>query len=486
MKIRSALSLTILLVLSPMTACAQSTLKSNANLSTVSENQEPKCTISAADREALLNLDYNAFDQSLPDGGWRKYQQCPQLTREIIDEYTSRHEKTLQKQQWDVLVWHSGQISAMMGDYADAISKMKKTFKSNEKATDAFLWNPYARATIAFLKREKSSLVSERKKLARGMSPFNRLNLRKVDAFIRCFDSSYLEAYSETCNPPETNLERIKSLAVPFDRHKSLPKDFFGFGDFLKMKKIILIGEMHGTSTVPEIFGNLVDSIADSNTKTLVVLEIPQSSQKTIDSFLINEDDSVLKADPFFTRDFQDGRSSEAMVKLLRRLAKLPNTTVLCMDPMSGFNTMTGQERDTGMASFINSHRVGYDHTLVLSGNIHSSASIGTPWDKRYRPMGYELKAMIKDLRDDELLNILIRYGKLDAWNCQGNQASDCKVHYGEEISSDYSMAVSYPTYFIWEIPLVDGHGGSIFIRSAKASMPFVLGSKSNLNEATK
>lgn len=474
MKIRSILFAASFLTLSPLTACAQTAAKSDSSSTTVSENQESKCVISSADREALLNLDYNSFDQSLPDGGWRKYQQCPLLTRDLIDAYTAQHEGTLQKQQWDVLVWHSGQISAMAGDYADAISKMEKTFKPNEKPTDAFLWNPYARGTIAFLKRDKTSLVLEGKKLARGLSPFNRLNLRKVDSFIRCFDSTYQEAYSETCNPPETNIERIKTLAVPFDYRKPLPKDFFGLTDFFKMKKVVLIGEMHGTRTVPDLFGNIVASVTDSKSKTLAILEIPQGSQSSIDGFLKSNDESILKADPFFTRSFQDGRSSKAMVALLQRLAKLPNTTVLCMDPMTGFNTMSGQDRDTGMATFINSNRTGFDHTFVLSGNIHSSTALGTPWDKAYRPMGYELKAMAKDLRDDELLNVLVRYGKLDAWNCQGNQVSDCKVYYGKEIPTDYSTAVSYPSYFVWESPSVDGHSGSIFIRDAKASLPFV------------
>lgn len=139
---------------------------------------------------------------------------------------------------------------------------------------------------------------------------------------------------------------------MPFDLHKPLPQDFFGLTDFLKMKKVILVGEMHGTRTVPELFGNIVAAIADSKSKTLAILEINQTSQQSIDAFLRTNDESVLKTDPFFTREFQDGRSSKAMVSLLRKLAKLPNTSVLCMDPMSGFATMTGQERDTGMAEF--------------------------------------------------------------------------------------------------------------------------------------
>ena len=126
------------------------------------------------------------------------------------------------------------------------------------------------------------------------------------------------------------------------------------------------------------------------------------------------------------------------------------------------------------MASFINLHRVGYDHILVLSGNIHSSTSFGTHWDKDYRPMGYELKSMAKDLSDNDVLNILVRYEIVNAWNCQGSDKSGCKAYYGKAIPSDYSNALPVESYFISEGESVDGHNGSVFVRTSKASFPLV------------
>ena len=302
----------------PLTACSQTSIKFDDHQTIASASQAETCAISNADRETILNLDYNSFDQSLPDGGWRKFQQCPLFTRELLDTYTARHTSTLQKQQWDVLVWHSGQISAMAGDYTDAIGKMEKTYKPNEKPTDAFLWNPYAKATVAFLKKDMASLKSERKNLNRGLSPFNRINLRHVDAFIRCIDNTYEIAYSESRSPAETNIQRIQSLAVPFNLKRPFSKDFFGISDFFGMKKVILVGEMHGTSTVPELFAKIVAAVASDKSKTLAVLEITQSSQSSIEKFLKTGDESVLRKEPFFTRSDQDGRSSRAMVALTR------------------------------------------------------------------------------------------------------------------------------------------------------------------------
>lgn len=446
----------------PLLGCAQAPAKQS--------QAQQICTITNQQRELLLNLDYMNFDQSLPNGGWRKYDQCPSIARELLDAYTVKYEKTLTEDQRHVLVWHSGQMSAKLGDYPDAIHKMGQTFRTN----DLFLWNPYAKATIAFLKKDKASLISERNKLARGLSPWGRLNLRKVDAFIRCFDFSYIDAYSGSCQPAETNGQRIQSLAVPFDWKKELLQDFMGIREFLSTKKVILVGEIHGTKTVPQLFGNLVASIADPNKKTLVILEINQNSQASIDEFVKTGDESALRKDTFFSRQYQDGRSSKAMVQLLKKLVKLPNTKILCMDPMDGIKTMSGQERDTAMANFINTHRVSYDHTLVLTGNVHSSVIIGTPWDKIFQPMGYELKNMAKDLNEGELFSIRLRHEKVDSWNCFGAEPSSCYASYGKKKPTDYSQAVKYPSYFIWEGQLVDGHDASIFVRRAEISLPYI------------
>lgn len=465
-------------VLVQMTACAQTPARADNRQLATSDLQQ-SCTISDQDREALLNLDYQSFDQSLPDGGWRKYQQCEALTRDLIDAYTAKHASTLEKQQWDVLVWHSGQLSGFLGDYADAIAKMEQTLKP--AATDFFLWNPYVEATVAFLNKDEPTLRSERKKLSLGTSPYNRLNLRKVDAFIRCFHSTYKEAYSDTCEPKETNIDRIRSLAIPFHLNRPLPGGILGIRDFLGSKKVILVGEIHGTRTVPELFGNIVASLASNKERTLVILEINQSSQSSIDEFVKTGDERALKKDPFFSRDYQDGRSSRAMVDLIRKLSTLSNVIILCMDPMNGTQSMTGQARDTGMATFINSNRVGFDRVLVLSGNIHSRTTLGTPWDKTYRPMGYEFKNMATDLKSDQLLNILVRCEKVDSWNCDGAIAASCKARYGKSVSTDYSAALSAKSYFLWENEMVDGHNAAIFVRSTKISFPF-LNSK---NEAT-
>lgn len=454
-------------------SCSQSPSKEIVGKADDVSNLE-HCTISNKDRESLLNLDFKAFDQSLPSGGWRKYQQCPLLTRRLIDAYTTKHSKTLEKQQSDGLNWHNGQMSGMAGDYADAVAKMSQTYNPKEKTTDAFQWNPYVSATIAFLKKDKAELLKQRKLLARGSSPFNHLNLRQVDSLIRCFKGSYEEAYSGACDPQETNIERIRSLAVPLDLTKPFPRDVFGLSDFFKMKKIILVGEMHGTKKTLELFGHIVETVAEDKSTTLVALEINRSSQTSVDEFLKSGNDLFLRKDPFFTRDFQDGRSSRAMVALLFKLRSLPGVKVLCIDPEGEIQIKSGQERETAMANLINFHRHTFDHTVVLTGNTHSSTSVGAAWDRSFRPMAFELNTMASDLGSQEFTNVLIRYGSANSWNCQSRLPSTCKARYGKTTPNDYSEAVNFASYFIWENKPVDGHSVSIFIRNADVSPPFI------------
>jgi len=109
----------------------------------------------------------------------------------LLNAYTEKHLATLKKWQQRILVWHSGQISGFLNDYPMAISRMEETINEDEKPTDPFLWNSYVKGSIAFLKKNKSTLLKERAQLSKGSSPFNQINLRVIDFFIRCFESSY-------------------------------------------------------------------------------------------------------------------------------------------------------------------------------------------------------------------------------------------------------------------------------------------------------
>lgn len=85
---------------------------------------------------------------------------------------------------------------------------------SKKGADDRSGWNLYVDFTIAFLQRDRAALMKAREALARlprpaGFDPRDQqgrpfpvewpLNLKVVNALIRCLDQSYVIAYGRTC-----------------------------------------------------------------------------------------------------------------------------------------------------------------------------------------------------------------------------------------------------------------------------------------------
>lgn len=227
--------------------------------------------MTAADRERLLALDYLHFDQDLPAGGWRKFHTegshaCDLEIRDITDAYVAKHDAELKPWQRDVLHWHSGQMSAIAGDGPRARAAMLRSIKPAEQPTDVFLWNPYARATIAFLEKDRKALVAERALLAAGTSPFNHSNLRIVDGFLRCFDTPYEQAMLGQCQPAETRRDKVASLAIEVTPGKPLVA---GLADYFSQKKLIVIGDDHGVTD--PIVVEIARAISDPSVKTAIV-----------------------------------------------------------------------------------------------------------------------------------------------------------------------------------------------------------------------
>lgn len=94
----------------------------------------PDCSY---DLEAMLALDRKAFDQTLPDGGWRSLYErgCYAEAAELIRAW--RHEK---RDHASILYTHEGQMRAYAGQIDEAIALLLLTYKPMDR--DArFGWN---------------------------------------------------------------------------------------------------------------------------------------------------------------------------------------------------------------------------------------------------------------------------------------------------------------------------------------------------------
>ena len=202
------------------TALLASALAVAACPAIASGSSEDKCHY---DAEALLSLDEAAFDQDLPDGGWRSIGNipgCEAAAAELIAAYRARHPGSS-----STVAWHQGQMLASAGMHAQAVPVLESAKKDPSK--DAAGWNHYVDGTIAFLAGDRERLEQARERLAAvphdagsglpplvdgyiefparpGQPPFRMRwppNIDVLDGLINCFGKPYDEAYGMACRP---------------------------------------------------------------------------------------------------------------------------------------------------------------------------------------------------------------------------------------------------------------------------------------------
>ncbi len=176
--------------------------------------------LSQSDKERLLNLDEEAFDQD-PSNGWRAIAAkagCELAAADLIRDYRERHglNKT-------IVIWHEGQMRAIGNDDAAAIRLFEQSRKPESQNVAG--WNEYVDASIAFLRRDKRALLQARNALSAvdippsfdvkdGMFEIPNKsgkpqkmrwppNIDVVDGLIKCYEKSYRDAYSDpACRAP--------------------------------------------------------------------------------------------------------------------------------------------------------------------------------------------------------------------------------------------------------------------------------------------
>ena len=193
--------------------------------------------------------------------------------------------------------------------------------------------------------------------------------------------------------------------------------------------RLLLVGEIHGTAQTPALIAGLATRMAVSERPLLVGLEIPRDEQKRLQGFLTSagteQDRDKLLAGDFWQRDYQDGRSSAAMLELLeslRALALKRDVQVLAFDVPATAKT-TGALRDQRMAEHIASALKASPRArgLILAGNFHTRIQDSAPWDPKFRFMGHHLQEF-----DPYAIEVIGISGS--AWICTGEDVDSCKA----------------------------------------------------------
>lgn len=153
-----------------------------------------------------------------------------------------------------------------------------------------------------------------------------------------------------------------------------------GLDPLLQPRKVILLGEIHGTQEAPEFLYNIACQALEKKLALTVGLELPYTDQKGIDLYLnslgTKPDQAQLLNLSFWA--FQDGRGSLAMFELIDKIRQLKsnggNVDLMLYDNPDAL------DRDYDMATHILAKTIQKpkDLFVVLSGNIHNEINEGS------------------------------------------------------------------------------------------------------------
>lgn len=198
-------------------------------------------------------------------------------------------------------------------------------------------------------------------------------------------------------------------------------------------KRIIVVGENHGTAEAPAAFAQMVCAASQRGPVT-VALELPESMQPQIDQFLAASDDatafSALAGTPFLDPKMNDGRTSQAMLMMLNsvRALKAAGRDVALHAfqpslPRPRELIQAWYEMDMGhlMAQAVYARPEA--KVLALVGNLHAMKTA----HPRFADVGLPAAGHLPT-DDTVTLNIVQQGGT--AWNCQ----AECRVHDTREV----------------------------------------------------
>lgn len=149
----------------------------------------------------------------------------------------------------------------------------------------------------------------------------------------------------------------------------------------------LVIGEMHGSNEIPQIFADAVCLTAATRPVT-VALEQNEAGQEAIDAFMASNGDEQARTTfgkALFGHSAPDGRSSIAYVQLFETLRQMKAThridRVIGFQPAYSAALVNPAAREEAMAQRLMAQARPGTTVMVLVGNVHAmQASAGRPY----------------------------------------------------------------------------------------------------------
>jgi hypothetical protein len=149
------------------------------------------CSLSAAQREALLQQSYAAFDEASEAPSWRALLRsgCEREAVALLEDYGTRNASKLTLDQRLELNFHIGQTLAFGGHDAEALPYFERAHAAGASAE----WNAYVDATIAFLRKDRARLDEMRRRYQNDPA-HDPMRVKIIDGLLKCLDRPYAQA----------------------------------------------------------------------------------------------------------------------------------------------------------------------------------------------------------------------------------------------------------------------------------------------------
>lgn len=187
-----------------------------------------------------------------------------------------------------------------------------------------------------------------------------------------------------------------------------------GIEQLTRGNALVILGEIHGTDQAPAFAAAVACHALREKRPVILALELPQVEQTKLDRYLSSSgsstDRDAFLESSFWSRSYQDGRTSEAMIELVEAARKLISSkadlTVIYID-----RPEARQNRDQVMADRIIQAAAKSPDSLIITlvGNLHARITPGDKW------MGSRL---LEPMKSRDIISLNLRHSGGSAWIC--------------------------------------------------------------------
>jgi hypothetical protein len=227
-------------------------------------------------------------------------------------------------------------------------------------------------------------------------------------------DVEALADFSSDLTPAEVRVdeETLRSVEHACDVRLAAVTDF-------APGQVVLLPDLEGSVETAQVVQRTLCAALALGRAVTLALDVDTREQASLNTFLASTGDAqavtALLKSPFWVRLWQDGRSSRALLQLLKAVRGLraqgKAVTVLAIDA-----PVPGNPRMARMATRLLAHHEAAPERLIVGyvSNTVARLAVGAEWDTGLLPLGYRLLAAGLKVSAFDL-----RYNSGTRWTCR-------------------------------------------------------------------